>query len=248
LGEPGQKFDAEATQGLDQPRPDSSGRRFSAALPGANLSIELNTARQNTFDYKQTGKTLVGRYDKNSNGYIDKDEMAGNQAPQFTFWDANNDGKVYPEEIAAAYDMQYLPFMTQVRASVTSQANSLFAALDANSDSRLSLREMRTCAERIKTFDKNNDGRVAAEEVPISMKLEFGLGNAVGQVRSFAPGGYGQPARSTGGGGPDWFVRMDRNSDGDITPREFLGTLEQFKKLDTNSDGFIERKEAEAAK
>jgi hypothetical protein len=31
-------------------------------------------------------------------------------------------------------------------------------------------------------------------------------------------------------------------------PREFLGTADQFKKIDTNKDGFIELKEAEAVK
>ncbi len=41
---------------------------------------------------------------------------------------------------------------------------------------------------------------------------------------------------------------MDRNNDGDVTEGEFLGTPEQFKKLDKNGDGFIERSEAEAAK
>ena len=44
-----------------------------------------------------------------------------------------------------------------------------------------------------------------------------------------------------------WFTRMDRNGDGDVTLREFLGTKEGFKKLDTNGDGFIELKEAKAA-
>jgi len=39
---------------------------------------------------------------------------------------------------------------------------------------------------------------------------------------------------------------MDKNGDGDITLREFLGTKEKFQELDTNKDGFIELKEAEA--
>ena len=38
---------------------------------------------------------------------------------------------------------------------------------------------------------------------------------------------------------------MDKNGDGDITLREFLGTKKQFEELDRNGDGFLERKEAE---
>ena len=47
--------------------------------------------------------------------------------------------------------------------------------------------------------------------------------------------------------GPLWFRKMDLNGDGDVSPREFLGTLEAFKKLDLDGDGLISREEAEAA-
>ena len=40
---------------------------------------------------------------------------------------------------------------------------------------------------------------------------------------------------------------MDRNGDGDVSRREFLGTPEEFKKLDLDGDGLISREEAEKA-
>jgi hypothetical protein len=46
--------------------------------------------------------------------------------------------------------------------------------------------------------------------------------------------------------GPLWFQKMDRNRDGDVSRREFLGSDEQFRKIDTNGDGLISREEAEA--
>ena len=36
---------------------------------------------------------------------------------------------------------------------------------------------------------------------------------------------------------------MDRNADGEISPREFLGTPEQFSQLDANGDGFLDADE-----
>ena len=47
--------------------------------------------------------------------------------------------------------------------------------------------------------------------------------------------------------GPVWFQKMDRNGDGDVSRREFLGTDEDFRKIDTDGDGLIDMKEATAA-
>ena len=54
-----------------------------------------------------------------------------------------------------------------------------------------------------------------------------------------------QPARAPVG--PLWFQRMDRNQDGDLTWKEFLGPRRVFEELDTDHDGLIDAKEAEKA-
>lgn len=41
---------------------------------------------------------------------------------------------------------------------------------------------------------------------------------------------------------------MDRNGDGLVSPEEFLGPPELFRRLDLNSDGFISVDEAESAR
>ena len=47
--------------------------------------------------------------------------------------------------------------------------------------------------------------------------------------------------------GPDWFQKMDRNHDGDVSRREFLGPRDQFDRLDRDNDGLIDPDEARAA-
>jgi hypothetical protein len=49
---------------------------------------------------------------------------------------------------------------------------------------------------------------------------------------------------SNTGGLPMWFLKMDRNGDGDISPKEWLGTEEEFRAIDTDGDGLISGEEA----
>jgi hypothetical protein len=44
--------------------------------------------------------------------------------------------------------------------------------------------------------------------------------------------------------GPIWFQRWDRNNDGDITWREFLGPRDAFEQLDADGDDLIDPREA----
>lgn len=46
---------------------------------------------------------------------------------------------------------------------------------------------------------------------------------------------------------PDWFRTMDKNDDGKLTRIEFIGTDEQFERVDADKDGFISPREASAA-
>jgi hypothetical protein len=45
--------------------------------------------------------------------------------------------------------------------------------------------------------------------------------------------------------GPLWFRKMDRNGDGFVSLREFLGSKEDFLRIDADGDGLISPEEAE---
>ena len=47
--------------------------------------------------------------------------------------------------------------------------------------------------------------------------------------------------------GPIWFQRMDRNQDGDVSWKEFLGPRHVFEELDVDHDGLIDPEEAKRA-
>ena len=60
-----------------------------------------------------------------------------------------------------------------------------------------------------------------------------------------AGSGMGPPPAAVTTRGPIWFRKMDRNGDGDVSLREFLGTREDFRAIDGDGDGMISLDEAE---
>lgn len=207
-------------------------------------------ARQ--FDYRQTSQRMVDRYDTNGNGYIEAKEMEKvnvGLVQQFKRWDMNSDGKVYAAEITESYRRQQAPMLSRVTAQVGEEGPSLFGVLDQSGDQRLSLREMKTAAKQLKLKDKNGDGQITLDEIPGEIHVSFVQGHANSASFAFTSSVQRRNAKTKSNQekGPDWFTRMDRNGDGDVTLREFLGSEEQFKQIDGNGDGFIELKEALAA-
>ena len=126
--------------------------------------------------------------------------------------------------------------------------------IDTDGDGRLSVREMRNAVKLLAELDRDNKGFLTRTDIPRCTAAIFRMGPPSGErafrntVVFYAATGRRmrdqpppKPAR-----GPEWFRKMDRNGDGDVSRREFLGTDEQFKEIDTNGDGLISVEEAEA--
>jgi Ca2+-binding EF-hand superfamily protein len=186
--------------------------------------------------------------DSQGRGYVELSDLKKPQFIQlqtlFTLADRDGDGKLTEAEVEAWFNLQEKAVGSYVSLAVTENGKGLFEILDANRDGSLGLRELRTAWERLKPYDRNGDGCISREEIPRQFQLTLGLGQAAAFARPLAGPGMGQPTAVTARG-PVWFRKMDRNGDGDVSLREFLGTREEFDKIDTDHDGLISVEEAE---
>jgi Ca2+-binding EF-hand superfamily protein len=133
---------------------------------------------------------------------------------------------------------------SEIRAMVHDDCDALFEALDRNADGRLGERELTTSSARMRELDTNGDGQLANEELPTAMIVAFLRSERPAEQSFYVPDAPATPRSNDDA--PAWFAHADFNSDGDVSRREFLGSIEQFTRLDANQDGFIAAEEAAA--
>lgn len=238
-------------------RPAEDGRpprteKSLVALGGAEIELRAAPNANTAFDNRQFYKLKFLTADADKNGYLGEQEFAavGLEGVEFKTVDADGDGMIVANELQAYVDKQSAEAAGKIQLVIGSDGRSLFEILDVNLDRRLSVRELRHAFDRLTPFDRDHDGRIAATELAGRYRGTFEMGKpALFQRRAMdmSPANTTPLARPTANG-PEWFQKMDRNRDGDVSRKEFLGPRELFDKLDTDHDGLLDATEAAAAK
>ncbi len=148
--------------------------------------------------------------------------------------DRNDDGKLDRSELDAWLVLQTQIARGQVLLTVLDNAG-LFEFLDSNHDGALAVRELSTAWERLKLAGYVNHDKFDIRKFPRGLLIA-------------ASQGYPQTLAVEQRRGPVWFRAMDKNTDGDVSRKEFIGPAEVFDKVDTEKDGLLSPAEAAEAK
>jgi Ca2+-binding EF-hand superfamily protein len=192
------------------------------------------------------------RLDADENGYLDRDELKDNvrfQRGLFEAIDADGDGKIFWPEMERYVRSRAEAAATRCDIVLHNLGHGFFEALDRNHDGRIGLREIRAASATLRALRKPGQMVLRPTDPPRRLHLEV----IRGSFQLFGTGAAGEStvprivAQARTPVGPVWFQRMDRNQDGDLTWKEFLGPRHVFEALDTDHDGLIDPQEAEKA-
>jgi Ca2+-binding EF-hand superfamily protein len=210
------------------------GNRASGTLTVGKTSLAVELADEAT----ETNNAFAqfSAADADNNGYLDAAEMDRAHPGLRRLLDANGDSQAFPEEVEGLLRLRSL--LTQARAVITVEraVSNLLEMLDRSGDALLDFAELSGALDRA-AYENGQDAAMTGDEYAAHVKLTLRFGGAIATVPS--PGQRLGPAAIRSQRAPIWFERMDRNQDGQVTRREFLGTPAHFSHLDRDANGLL---------
>ena len=221
------------------------------ALGQVRVDLRVDNGEQLAAAVQRFFRQRFKALDANNDGYLEgKEREAANTqglplAGLIEVIDRDGDGKVYLKEWLDFADLQIEAARGRLVAEVADQGRAIFGILDQDKDRRLSARELQRTVGRVTSWDSDGDGMVSADDIPYHFQFNLSRAGLPGLTgANMANANINAQTAAGPSAAPVWFQRMDRNHDGDISRREFLGSRDQFDRLDRDKDGLIDSNEA----
>jgi Ca2+-binding EF-hand superfamily protein len=247
------KFDDKALSVRAEPKSLSlTGGR----LMVANAVLEFSTSRSDPLHgMKNSRRFVLAQFEIAAGNahHVERRQVKDDAALQvledlFPHVDRDGNGKLTRTELERFLDLIEQGIAAPLLVSLRDRGRNLFCHLDGDGDGVLSGKELRRAPEVFRLLGGDKGWQRNGVPAFAQVRIQQGFAD-----RSFGPLPLPAPAQSApptpagkeGKGGPAWFQAMDRNGDGLLSPREFLGPIEVFRNLDRDGDGFISIAEAE---
>jgi Ca2+-binding EF-hand superfamily protein len=205
-------------------------------------SSEVNFRRNNRDPGKDDRQPRLKDFDADANDSLDENELMNvPDRPEFSVLDSDRDGKISAAEFDGFFLQRARVAAVQLVLEASDQGADLFTTLDRNFDRVLTPRELQAAPELLATEDRDGDGYLGGVEMSYSLVLELSRGGsrAVQNAPAGAMRTAAEPQVKGDRQGPAWFLKMDRNRDGDVSLLEFLGSRDTFRKLDKDANGLL---------
>lgn len=244
----------------------TAGRRGRATLVIDEMPINIRARGGGTGARKFFVSFLLQRmslHDKDKNNYLSEEEFPAMRQEMmqqqinanFKDVDLNSDGMLFRQEVLGYIERDAISTQSKIEVSVKQEGKTLFSILDKDLDRRLTPREFNEGFEALMEYDVNGDNKLMEQELGTAYVLEIGLAQSeafrVGSMQNRNMMDQSTDALLPGVGGlsgPEWFQRMDRNQDRDVSYREFLGPRSIFEDLDKDADDLLSAEEASQLK
>lgn len=213
--------------------------------------LQLSINHPGAFQDEDMRKHAAGRFaelDQDKNGTLDAREctaFAANIA--FATLDDDKNGALALEEFERGIRQEAFSLWSHWAINISPLQQPLFELIDLNHDGQLSRRELFRAADMIPQWDSNGNGQLGHDEIPFSLSVQ--IVESTGSERLTPARDLTSTATASSSEiAPRWFLRMDKNGDGEVSPGEFLGPKRDFTKWDVNADGVLDAAEALAVK
>ncbi|MBY0514784.1 MAG: hypothetical protein K2P78_12825, partial [Gemmataceae bacterium] len=215
--------------------------RLQLAAEGVWLELRADDGKlgEQTAAARKRFTALFAECDADADGTLDGKELGTPKAGPFNQMaataDRDGDGKLTEKEFTAWLDLQEQMAKGHALLSVLDHGSGLFEFLDADHDGSLSVRELRAVWSRLTKAGCVTEKGFDRAKLPRHLLAAVSHGHPQAAI--------GKPVRT----GPAWFLAMDRNGDGDVSAKEWVGDIDVFGKLDADGDGLLSVAEAEKA-
>jgi len=209
-------------------------------LSAAEVRLELRSDAGKLKDQATAARkhfqALFAECDHDGSGNLEAGELtapkSGTMQQLSSIADQNGDGTLSAAEFTAWLDLQQQIASVSVLLTVLDHGAGLFELLDADHDGSLSVPELRLAWQQVSAANCLQNDTLDAAKLPRQLIVTVSHGHPQSAL--------GKPHRT----GPAWFLAMDRNGDGVVSAREWVGDLKLLQQLDTNSDRLLSAQES----